>query len=383
MGELCTDFPTNVPEETIEFIFNDCRFTNIESVPYRQAVSLMILHTPASNFDIADGAFEQLGNLSTLELQGNRLQIRGKEMFRGLSKLKVLSLVANSIKLVPEDAFMEMTSLKELKLSQNPNLNLPPKSFTSLTELEKLELDQCGLTEVPVEAFKELKDLRVLSLNENPIKSVPRKAFDELEDLQELHLLGCGLEEVKEEAFDGLDSLLYLDLSANKLKGLDEDLLHASKDTMKEFFINDNLLTALPEDLLEWKNLLELRMAGNPWACDCTNVWMQQLQLTTKENLTCASPPETLGHNLLNATLALDCPTTNRSVIMMAVIIPLMIVCGCLIIYLVYKILQAKKRREGQRNVRYSSVYKDTVETVSGGGMGGAKSGKGKPVPEL
>ena len=98
----------------------------------------------------------------------------------------------------------------------------------------------------------------------------------------------------------------------------------------------------------------------------------------------CSSPPEFLGHDLHNVTRTLeDCVySQNNKTIVMAVVIPLLIIFSLILVYFVYKLLQTRKKsRAGKKNVRYSSVYKDTVETVSGGS--GSGKPKGRPMSEL
>ena len=92
----------------------------------------------------------------------------------------------------------------------------------------------------------------------------------------------------------------------------------------------------------------------------------------------CASPEEYKGYELHNVTASFtDCDDlqSRKSTIVMAIVIPLIIICVLLIGYYVYKIFQTK-RRKGKKSVRYSAVYKDTVESVSG-------KPKTRPMSEL
>ena len=76
-----------------------------------------------------------------------------------------------------------------------------------------------------------------------------------------------------------------------------------------------------------------------------------------------------------NATVSLDDCHGNNSTVVMAIVIPLIIICVLLIVYYVYKIFQTKRRKDGKKSIRYSAVYKDTVESVDGK--------KARQVPEM
>ena len=78
----------------------------------------------------------------------------------------------------------------------------------------------------------------------------------------------------------------------------------------------------------------------------------------------------------MNVTSQLSCPCGGEecggtSVLALGIAIPILIICFLLIGYYMYKIWQARRSREAKRkSVRYSAVYKDTVENAPKGAKG-------------
>ena len=81
-------------------------------------------------------------------------------------------------------------------------------------------------------------------------------------------------------------------------------------------------------------------------------------------NFRCSKPDIFAGKSLFNITREMACEQHGtKSAIALAVAIPIIIICCLLIGYYVYKII--KNRKHGQhKSVRYSAVYKDTVEST-------------------
>ena len=60
-----------------------------------------------------------------------------------------------------------------------------------------------------------------------------------------------------------------------------------------------------------------------------------------------------------------SCPSEGgSSAIALGIAIPIIIICLLLIAFFIYKIMQTRRQRAGKKSVRYSEVYKDTVETT-------------------
>ena len=72
------------------------------------------------------------------------------------------------------------------------------------------------------------------------------------------------------------------------------------------------------------------------------------------------------GHNLHAAIDTLSCDPSGggSSAVALGIAIPVIIICLILIAFFVFKIMQTRRQRAGKKSVRYSEVYKDTVETT-------------------
>ena len=105
----------------------------------------------------------------------------------------------------------------------------------------------------------------------------------------------------------------------------------------------------------------------NPFS---SNIWIVQEDIIVLYSIAefyssrCSKPDVFAGKSLFNVTAHMACEDhASKSSVALAVAIPIIIICCVLIGYYAYKIIQNKKK--GQRkSVRYSAVYKDTVEST-------------------
>ncbi|NWX34749.1 LRC19 protein, partial [Notiomystis cincta] len=119
-------------------------------------------------------------------------------------------------------------SLHSLNLSSNAKLTLSPAVFSNLGALRLLDLSSCGITYIHMDTFKGLGKLHTLLLRNNS-----------LQDLDVPFLLP-------------LKALFHLDLQHNALVSVDTWSLQ----------------------LME--TVLQVRLEGNPWACDCRALPLQR-----------------------------------------------------------------------------------------------------------
>ncbi|NXE61983.1 LRC19 protein, partial [Calcarius ornatus] len=112
-------------------------------------------------------------------------------------------------------------SLQSLNLSSNAKLTLSPAVFSNLGELRLLDLSSCSITYIHMDTFKGLGNLHTLLLRNNS-----------LQGLDVPFLLP-------------LKALFHLDLQHNALVSVD------------------------PWSLQLMETVPQVRLEGNPWACDC------------------------------------------------------------------------------------------------------------------
>lgn len=283
-----------------------------------------------SNNDITyiePGVFDKFTNLRMLDLSGNNIDRIAKGVFSSkLSyKLKVLKLDENRIAKLDRE-FEHLHQLEHLTLDDNPTVSFTEHTFKKLNNLKKLSLDGTRLEKVEQAYLLGLHHLEVLSmrqnsfrtvpdlhgltslkkldLSENPITEITSNAFGSLRHLRELRLTQMRhLWGVEDCAFCGLPVLTTLVLRDNpQLYVIDYDAFGETvylEDNHKidMIDISNNDLPTLDIDLLPWSNVSRVRLAGNPWKCDCDIVWFANRDVHFKliDAPVCATPERMKG----------------------------------------------------------------------------------------
>ena len=133
-----------------------------------------------------------------------------------LAAISILSVADhNSLTELKGDDFDNLTNLTWLDLASNKLSSLPEGVFDNLTSLVYLYLDYNNLTSLPEGVFDKLTDLRVLYLDSNDLGSLPSIVFDNLTNLRWLYLDDNKLKILPEGVFDNLTKLISLDLLNN------------------------------------------------------------------------------------------------------------------------------------------------------------------------
>lgn len=133
------------------------------------------------SYEIEDGAFLELPNLTLLSLKSNNLSFIPHRL---PTSLKELYLYNNNFQMVTDEDFKNLTNLEILDISGNcprcynapfpcspcPNnapLSISKTAFRMLSKLKTLRMRSNSLTSVPPEWFFNTTDLRVLDLSSN------------------------------------------------------------------------------------------------------------------------------------------------------------------------------------------------------------------------
>ena len=264
--------------------------------------------------------FHTLHLLRFLNLTGNLLVSLPRVLFQGLVALEEVRFADNRLAVLPYQVFEPANSLRRIDLSNNLLVSLPDHSFKPNKLLQELNLSSNRLTRLPSRLFSGLSNLRILKLSDNEMNTVPRGFFTELKRLEHLDLSGNPISRLTDITFQGLVSLQWLNLSRTRITSIpqnvwrpvpslrtlliefnkieiihNEDLAGLNKletlkitdgslreiglDTLDEvphlrkIDLRDNDLTFLPANLAHLKELDELQLQGNPWACDCRMFW--------------------------------------------------------------------------------------------------------------
>lgn len=205
-----------------------------------------------------------------------------------MEKLSEIFLNGNKFLTVPESLATVGKSLEFLHLSDNPIEEINDQSFAGLLKVQQLNISALpDLKEIKKDSMKALISLEVLHCRGNKQLT----SFN-MEDLLELK------------------HLKDLDVSNNALKGL--DFGEVEKLTQVEEAVDENE----HEGHEHFEKLRLLKLAGNPWHCDCGI--MKSLSLfdhnatyfkksVNNDEARCKSPYELLSKHLYDLPMDYIC----------------------------------------------------------------------------
>ncbi|XP_049840791.1 leucine-rich repeat-containing protein 15-like [Schistocerca gregaria] len=173
--------------------------------------------------------------------------------FPMLPALRVLDLSHNRIEEIDPAAFEQLQNLTELDLSNNELVTaaLKPIVFQGLYAMPE---------------YMPLKSLRRLSLANNVLHALDSDVFDHIEKLEVLDLRGNKFSIISQVTADAIGSLFHLkslDLSFCDIEALPETFLHPPKD-LQQLWLAGNRFTKLPDELKNSHNLSLLDLSQNP-----------------------------------------------------------------------------------------------------------------------
>ncbi|KAH9403022.1 hypothetical protein TYRP_015788, partial [Tyrophagus putrescentiae] len=181
-----------------------------------------LILTKAHVFVIGSGAFNNLKELTYLNLIGNRITRLPKHIFRNNTNLRILYLSHNPLKHIDEHTFSGLSYLKELDLRYCQLTALEHLTFEPLKNLELLWLQRNNIKVIAKDAFVGLSKLDTLSLSFNNLFKIHHLNFFDLTSLKSLSLSYNELEILEKRPFETLRLLEKLDLSHNKITFIDK-----------------------------------------------------------------------------------------------------------------------------------------------------------------
>ncbi|XP_022651559.1 toll-like receptor Tollo [Varroa jacobsoni] len=135
--------------------------------------------------------------------------------------------------------------VSEVYLDGNDIPALTPHSFIGRKNMKVLFINNSNVATIQNRTFGGLPDLRVLRLENNQILALHGREFDGLKKLKELYLSNNHLKYVNNVTFMHLKNL---------------EILHLDRNYLVEIAV---------WSLQYNPHLTEVRLAGNPWTCDC------------------------------------------------------------------------------------------------------------------
>ncbi|XP_054637773.1 trophoblast glycoprotein b [Dunckerocampus dactyliophorus] len=233
-----------------------CQNKDLGVIPLPIPVNTTFLWITGNNIsNISEDSFPtRLELLTDLYLSGNEMEAVEEMVFHNLPNLERLDLSNNNIQMFSEKAFPDESKLQVLNLSRSFH------NHSSVSEV--LNILQSG----------NLLQLTVLDLSDNDLVLLPDGIFTSLSNLVNVNLQNSSI----------------ISISSGILK----------VPPLRELDLRDNSLRNLPTNTLTEFNLksdLRVRLAGNPWRCDCfivdMLVWLKNsTQVTDMKSLTCADP---------------------------------------------------------------------------------------------
>lgn len=190
--------------------------------------SLFLENFQFSSFNIL--CFPELCNLKILTLMQCKTlsKINHADLFKRLSQLENLTIIdfSDFFKEIPSNVFDELKNLTELDLRDNNLIDINPKWFAHMQKLKSLDLSDNQIIRVTKVMFTYLTNLTYLSLNMNQFYRLDDGVFSDVKNLENLCLsYNNNLRELKPHVFVGLDKLKRLEMQdLNQNLKLDVDL---------------------------------------------------------------------------------------------------------------------------------------------------------------
>lgn len=123
--------------------------------------------------------------------------------------------------------------------------------------------------------------------------------------------------------FSGVPNVVSLYLTNSHVKTVGADTFADISESVKQIFMNENLITTLPEGLfdriIQRRKDFGLTIHKNLWHCDCRLKWIRDMMRdhpsVMKENLTCSSPVANAGKSFFVANFCNETSTTDDDTI--------------------------------------------------------------------
>ena len=296
--------------------------TSIRKFTFFGLLSLASLDLSYNSIEGIDGdVFVHMPNLTHLNLNNNRIRELNSTAFSGLGSLQVLRLEYNYLETVVEEVWGSLFNLRILILAHNNILIVNPRPLNTLHTLDindnpglnysnlilpssirSLKLSKTGMRFVPTPLFQFLPSLETLVLNQNNLTEISRNAFKGLKRLKVIEIIeNQMLERIDGSAFHDTRSLTSINISRNHILSHFEPETFGALENLIILNLGTNRLSNMNLELMDQ---VSLQADGNPWVCDCNIKSLQTLAYSKNISLSCSSPENLAGRNILDLDLS-------------------------------------------------------------------------------
>lgn len=216
---------------------------------------------------------------------------------------KVLFVTGNNISRISVNSFpTRLEQLTDLYLSGNEMEYVDENTFDNLPNLVRLDLSNNKFQNISLKPFPDDNKLQFLNLS----RSVHNHSFiddvfsflqsGKLHQLKAMDLSNNDLVFLPDDILNSLSNLVNLSLQNSSIIAIQNGTLKVPH--LQDLDLRDNGFRYLPTTTLAEFSLkpeLHIRLAGNPWHCNCLIedmlLWLKNsTQVTDMQNLTCADP---------------------------------------------------------------------------------------------
>lgn len=199
-----------------------------------------------------------------IKFTNNNITEVDPKMFNDIVNLTTIDLSNNNIKVFTTKQLNNLPKLKYLYLSKN-NISNFDMLFGKLNNLQVLDLSSNNITSLAKNAFKNIGSLEKLDISFNKMTNIASGTFIYLNNLQSLDISHNFLTTIDIGSFSGLDNLMFLYLSHNHMVPSKYLMLHSPK--LHTLDLSFNELHNLDLNIFNDHQLSEINIDGNKFSC--------------------------------------------------------------------------------------------------------------------
>ena len=200
--------------------------------------------------------------MTFIDFYGNELARLPDGVFDELSELRSLTLGGNKLTDLPAGTFKNNANLEYMWAEENSLRRLRKETFAHLSEMKEMRFGINKITELPVGFFDNMPELTTIDLSGNSIESLPPGIFSSNTKLCTISLTRNKFSSLPDDVFNDLPELWGLYLGDNELTHLPAGLVASPNPKLQDLFIGWNEISSLPPGLLERLDANVIRKLG-------------------------------------------------------------------------------------------------------------------------